>query len=170
MGDLRHGLQHRRPRRGGRLGRLHKLGYLNNWTALYCPGRDPTLWPSSYLFADPNSDEWSSDQQGQRHPRSSTYNLRGFRTSQSDEWRVPEDGPNKAITADMFVNWVVAIEAHDIGLNVGSSDGSARFVSGDAACSAGATFFDMLQIWGSDPGGPLGAENHHLAYEFFDTQ
>lgn len=132
----------------------------------YCPSRPQDLWPAVRLFEERST--WAVDVDGDTFPWSTCYNLRGWEKTQSNWRQVPK---RRAITADMFLNYPLAVEPHRVGLNVGYSDGSAIFVRGDATVpEAGMTLFDALKAWQPSRYNPIQVFQHHMIYRMFDNQ
>lgn len=150
-------------------GLLWKHGYLPTWEAFYCPGRDRSVWPALYLFSGNPSHAYGP------YPRATCYNLRGWEPLADggegpEGWRVP-DRDRRAVTADLFPRWDIALAGHDPGLNVGYADGSAQLIPFDTPWTTGGiTFFEQLQLWNPGVTGPIHPNEHHRAYRFFDVQ
>jgi prepilin-type processing-associated H-X9-DG protein len=70
----------------------------------------------------------------------------------------------------MFINHYHAVQAHGDGLNVGYTDGSAQFLSGDLRYEETRTFFEALFDWQPAPTNPISPAHHIEAFEFFDTK
>ncbi len=153
------------------LGLMLKYSYLGSDPKFYlCAGRDRRKWPASYLFD--KSSGWVKDASGKEYPRSSCYNLRGWQGS-ANNWK---NIKNQAITADIFVTYPYTIDAHNkMGINVGFSDGSVKFVNGNTKFTSSnttKTLFEWIDSWDgvNASRGSIGVNEHHIAYKFLDTQ
>ncbi len=147
-------------------GLLWRYGYLRDFLFFYCPARDKTLWPAWNLF-DKHSG-WNFDSEGYQYPRASCYNLRGWEEKQGN-WKVHDY--TEALTADIFFSGSASYytftftNAHKTGVNVGFSDGAAKFIPADTNVpSEGMSFSDVILTETNRTYG------HHTLYNFFDTQ
>ncbi|OHB53509.1 MAG: hypothetical protein A2Y12_18020 [Planctomycetes bacterium GWF2_42_9] len=153
------------------LGLLIKYSYLGSDPKFYlCAGRDMKKWPANYLFDKASG--WVKDSSGKEYPRSSCFNLRGWQTS-ATEWK---NLKSMAVTADIFLNYPYAIEAHNkMGLNVGFSDGSVKFINGNeklTTSNSTKTIFQWLDAWdgvNSKRDSTISAAQHQIIYKYFDT-
>ena len=149
-------------------GLLLKHGYLHSEEQLYCPGRQKESWPASNIFVFP--EEAATDDDGDRFPWSTCYNLRGWEAPETQkDWRMSGRG-RRAIVADHFSNYWAGIGAHQIGMNVGYSDGSAFSISGNAHFDADSTLFEALKDASFSPYNPISTFDHHKIYRCFDVQ
>ena len=153
--------------------RLIRTGYLTDWRALRCPGRDYEDWPAEDIdnFLEPPPWPFDGpliDNEGDEYPQRTCYMARGWEETPGD-WRTPDE--RKAISSDIFLNYWVVIKGHDPGLNVGYSDGSATFVPGATEyLGTGRPFFEQMQVWQSNPGSPIGIFPHLNSYKWYDVQ
>lgn len=150
-------------------GMLFEGGYLPSWSLLYCPGRDPSVWPALYVLSGNPSHMLG------KYPRASCYNLRGWTPVEDGgegpgSWRVPPRG-RRALVADVFMRWDVAQAAHDLGINVGFTDGSVILVPFRTQWpNTDRTFLDQLRLWRPGLDGNLTPPQHRQAYLFLDDQ
>lgn len=153
-------------------GLLYKMDYLQSFEFFYCPSRDQTSWPALYIFSDNPS--YKTDIDGTAYPRATCYNMRGWEPSGDpvnypfgegiEGWAVP-DRDRRAIVADMFLDWDLAVAAHESGLNVGYSDGSTKYIQFNLPFTSTLSFGEQLAAFGS-----LSTVEHHEIYRFFDAQ
>ncbi|MAE64603.1 MAG: hypothetical protein CMJ18_10080 [Phycisphaeraceae bacterium] len=149
--------------------------------SLLCPGRAFEDWPAEdvYRFLDdpmvPNGDgpAWAH---GVPLPWRVTYMMRGWLLSQHENWRLepsspPRVDPTFAISSDFLLTANNARAAHDVGVNVGYSDGSAIFMDGiDRPAALGLPLFELFEGLAGSPSGNAGSAAHRLAYEYFDER
>ena len=165
--------------------RMYKTGYLNNWLAVRCPGRDYEDWPAKDIdnFLDPPPWSWQvmTDAEGVQWPQRTCYNMRGWEQTSAD-WKTPDE--RQAINSDICVNLYVMIGwpghgaaptdqgkgAHSNGLNIAFSDASATFVHVDTPWDETKSFLDQMMQWNPTPVGPFGIFPHLEMYQFFDRQ
>ena len=163
--------------------RLFKNGYLNNFLAALCPGRDYWEWPARHIAELLDPPPWPhdppcTDRQGNKYPCGFTYQMRGWEQSAGD-WRTPDQ--RQAINSDMMVNYYVMVGgvggqldqgdgAHRDGINIGFSDASSTFVHIDTPYDETRSFGEQMLIWNPSPSGPIGIFPHLEAYKFFDRQ
>ena len=153
--------------------RLFKNGYLSNFLAVRCPAREYAEWPVREIdnFLDPppwSHDPPCTDSLGNKYPCGFSYQMRGWEETAGD-WRTPDQ--RQAINSDMVINLAVAEIAHEPGVNVGYSDASASFISGDTPyLNTSLTFYEQMRVWQPMEFGPIGIYPHLDAYKFFDTQ
>ena len=153
--------------------RLFKTGYLNNWLAVRCPGKDYEDWPAEDIdnFLDPPS--WPFDgpavdpADGTEYPGRTCYQMRGWEQTAAD-WRTPDE--RQAINGDMINGYSTAINPHKTGVNVGYSDASVTYISMDTPFNDARTFKEQLLLWAPLPHIPIGILPHLEAYKFFDGQ
>jgi len=150
------------------IGLLVKYGYVGNDVKFYyCPGRNKSIWPASYLF-DKNSG-WYTDTSGFSYPRSACYNLRGYDPTKGEQWKVGKS--RQALTADIVLSYPVTVESHKKGVNVAYSDGSAGFVEGaEVLTKYNAPFFELIEKWAPTLAVRISASQHYDVYRFFDVQ
>ena len=152
--------------------RLYKTGYINNWLAFLCPGRDYEDWPAKDIlnFLDPPPWSWDvmTDAEGVQWPQRTCYMARGWEETSAD-WRTPDQ--RKAIGSDMILNYLSESKnSHEVGINVSYSDASATFVSWNAPFDPTRTFAEQMIAWNPTSSGPIGIFPHLEAYRWFDTQ
>lgn len=147
---------------------LYKGNYINTWLAVRCPGRDYEDWPAEDIdnFLDPPPwpfDGPAVDPEGNEYPGRVCYQMRGWEQTAGD-WRTPDQ--RKAINSDMMLGTFTMTRGHQEGLNVGYSDASASFITGNAPyLTTGLTFYERVQTWGA-----VHTLQHLDAYQWFDTQ
>ena len=166
--------------------RLYKTGYLNNWLAVRCPGRDYEDWPAKDIdnFLDPPPwpfDGPAIDSEGNEYPGRTCYQMRGWEETAGD-WKTPDE--RQAINSDMILNvWVIAggvqggIAAwadqgdggHPDLVNVGYSDASSTSIHLDTPYDDTRSFREQLLVWVPNHS-PIGILEYLEAYKWFDTQ